>query len=47
VEEPVEDPGAPGRRATQSSRTRTDVGRLVLAEEVAESEASEWELQGR
>jgi len=48
MEEPVKNPGPPGRREVQPGGTRlfsaTDVGRRVPAEEEA-SEASEWELR--
>jgi len=51
VEEPVEDPGPPGRWAVQPGGAGlplcSDVGRRVPAEEDAESEASGWELRER
>jgi len=51
VEEPVDDPGPlADERCSQAVLvflTATDVGRRVLAEEDAGSEASEWELRER
>jgi len=48
-ETPVYDPGPPCRQEVQPGGARfplpIDVGRLVPAEEDAESEASEWELR--